>query len=169
MQLKKFPDITVSTREEHRGFYHKTRKAQFFPPHLEMKVHFPTSSGKKSRHSCHTSRVVGLNLKVERNSRGCVPFQKTLMSQYTPHTLDSSALTGLSSRVLTHNMLARVTALWHLERSHRSLCQLDRKLDNTVTAREESGLACLHTRQGLSPLLKLHRMPEIHVSTGEEA
>ena len=34
-------------------------------------------------------------------------------------------------------MLARATALWHLERSHRSLCQLDRKLDNTVTAREE--------------------------------
>ena len=52
--------------------------------------------------------------------------------------------------------------------SHRFLCQLDRKLDTTVTAREERGLACLHRRPGLTPLWKLPKNREIHVSTGEE-
>ena len=52
--------------------------------------------------------------------------------------------------------------------SHQSLCQLDRKPDTIVTARVESGLECLHTRRGVTPLWKLHRNPEILVSTGEE-
>ena len=43
-----------------------------------------------------------------------------------------------------------------------------RKPDITFTARKESGLPCFHTRRGLTPLLKLHRNPKIHVSTGEE-
>ena len=32
---------------------------------------------------------------------------------------------------------------------------------------QESGLVCLHTRRGLTPLLKLHGNPKIHVSPGE--
>ena len=52
--------------------------------------------------------------------------------------------------------------------SHRSLCQLNRKPDTTLTAREERGLACLHRRWGLTALSKLQGNPEIHVSTGEE-
>ena len=53
--------------------------------------------------------------------------------------------------------------------SHRFLCQLGQELDTTFTAQEESRLACLHTRRGLTPLWKLHRNPEIHVSTGEKS
>ena len=34
MQLKKFPDIPVSTREEHRVSRHNSRRAPFCPPHL---------------------------------------------------------------------------------------------------------------------------------------
>ena len=52
--------------------------------------------------------------------------------------------------------------------SHRSLCQVDRMPDSPFTPREESGVPCLQMRRGLTPLLKLHRNPEIHVSTGEE-
>ena len=70
MQLKKFPDIPVSAQEEHRGSCHKQRRALFFPPHLEMTFHFPASSGKEFQHSCRTSSGGGLNLKLERNSRG---------------------------------------------------------------------------------------------------
>ena len=67
MQLKKFPDIPVSAQEEHRGSCHKQRRALFFPPHLEMRVPFPASSEKESRHCHHTSRRGSLYLKLERN------------------------------------------------------------------------------------------------------
>ena len=43
-------------------------------------------------------------------------FKKTAMSESTPDTSDSPALTRLSSQVLTQNMMAGVRALWHLER-----------------------------------------------------
>ena len=64
--------------------------------------------------------------------------------------------------------MARVTALWHLKESHKSLRQLDKKPDINVTAQEESGLVFLHMRQGMTPVWKLHRNPEIHVSNGVE-
>ena len=64
MQLKKFPDIPVSTLKEHRGYNYNTRRPHFFPPHLRMRVHFPDSSGKESWCSHHTSRRGGLHLKV---------------------------------------------------------------------------------------------------------
>ena len=70
----------------------------------------------------------------------------------------------------------RLTTRWHVwqpcgtwKESHRSVCQLDRKPNFTVTAGEEGELAHLHTRWGLTPLWKLHRNLEIHVSKGEEA
>ena len=64
--------------------------------------------------------------------------------------------------------MVRVTALWHLKESHKSLRQLDKKPDTNVTAQEESGLVFLHMRQGMTPVWKLHRNPEIHVSSGDE-
>ena len=76
IQLKKFPNIPVSTREEHQGSCHKSRRVLFIPPHLEMRVPFPASSGKKSWHCCRTSRGGSLNLNVERNSRGCATIPK---------------------------------------------------------------------------------------------
>ena len=55
-----------------------------------------------------------------RNSRetpGVVPpFQKTPMSQSSPDTPDSPALTRLSRWISTQNMMAGVTALCHLGR-----------------------------------------------------
>jgi hypothetical protein len=116
MQLKKFPNKPISTREEHRGSHHNPRTAPFFHPHLEMRVPFPTSLGKESRRTCRTSRGGALNLLVERNSGVVPPFQKTPMSQSSPDTPDSPALTRLSRRISTQNMMAIVTALWHLKR-----------------------------------------------------
>ena len=97
------PDISLFTREEHQGSHHNSRRAPFFPPHLEMRVPFPASSGKESHQSRRTSRGGGLNLKVERNSRVVPPFQKTPMPKSTPDTPDSPALTRLSPRVLSPN------------------------------------------------------------------
>ena len=46
------------------------KKSPIFLPHIEMRVHFPASSGKESRCSRPTSVGGRLNLKLERNSRG---------------------------------------------------------------------------------------------------
>ena len=79
------------------------------------------------------------------------PFQKTPMSQSTPDTPDTPALTRLSPRVSTHNTMAGVTALLHLERKPKIPMSTRQKPDTTVTAREESGLVCLHPGQGMTP------------------
>ena len=115
-QPKKFPDIPVSTRKEHRGSRHNSRRAPVFPSHPERRVHFPASSGKESLNSHRTSRGSGLNLTLERTPGVLPPFQTTPMSQCTPDTPDSPALTRQSLRGSTHNTMAGVTALWHLER-----------------------------------------------------
>ena len=116
IQLSEFPDIPVSTREEHCGSSHNSRRAAVFHPHHEMRVHLLASLGKISQRSHRNSRGGGLNLK-SRGTPGVVPtFQKTPMSQSTTDTPDSPALTRLSPRVSTQNMMARVAAVWHNER-----------------------------------------------------
>ena len=110
MQLKKFPYIPVYTRVEPRGSQHNSRRGLFIPTHLEMRVHFTASSGKESWRSRRTSREGGLILKVERNSWGRATISKTAMTQFTPYTPDSTALTRLSAPVLTHNTIAHMTA-----------------------------------------------------------
>ena len=106
-QLKKFHDIPVSTREEHRGSRHNSRRAPVFPPHLEMRVHFLASSRKESRCSHRTSRGDGLNFKLERNSRGNATIPKDpdvpIHSRYTwfPCT---------DSTVIEHQLKTR----WHV-------------------------------------------------------
>ena len=52
------------------------RRALVFPSHPEMRVHFPASLGKESRHSRRTSRGDGLKLKVERNASGHATIPK---------------------------------------------------------------------------------------------
>ena len=89
------------------------------------------------------------------------------------------ALRRLSSRVSTHNKVARGTALWERlvgkprgkasRESHRSLDPREGKCNTAATAREESARACPHSRRGLTPLGRLQKYPKIHVSTGEES
>ena len=117
---------------------------------------------RKHQRSHCTSRGGSLNWKIERNTRGPATIQtgtkSTPMSKSTPDKSDSPSLT----RLLAYRHKTR----WHLgqpcgtsRENHRSLCQLDKKPDTTVRAREERGFACLHTRRSLTPLLKLHRNP----------
>ena len=53
--------------------------------------------------------------------------------------------------------------------SHRSLDPREGEHDTAATAREESACACPHSRQRLTPLGRLQKYPNIHVSTGEES
>ena len=50
-----------------------------------------------------------------------------------------------------------------LEKAHVPT-ELDRRPDPTFTTRDESKVPCLNMRQGLTPLLKHNRNPEIHVA-----
>ena len=52
---------------------------------------------------------------------------------------------------------------------HRSLDPTEGKHDTAATAREESAHASPHSRRGLTPLGRLQKYPEVHVSTGEKS
>ena len=148
-----------------------SRGVPFPPPPSEMRVPFPVSSGKDSRSSRRISSGGALNGKVERNSRFHATIPKYPQnSQSTPEEPDFPALPQLSPRVSTHTMVTRVTMLGKASReSRRSLYQHDGKPDTAARAREESGRARPHSRQGLTPLWRLQKHPQIHVSTGEES
>ena len=101
------------------------------------------------------------------------------MSQSIPGKPVFPAQPLLSRRGSTHTTVARGTALWESlvgkprgkasRESHRSLDPREGKRDTAATAREESALACPHSRRGLTPLGRLQKYPKIHVSTGEES
>ena len=88
------------------------------------------------------------------------------------------ALPRLSSRGSTQTTVARGTALRESlvgkppgkasRESHRPLDPREGKRDTAATAREESAGACPHSKRGLTPLGRLQKYPNIHVSTGEE-
>ena len=73
LQLKKFPDIPVSTREEARESRHYQRSL-VSASWLERRNPFTAWSGKNSRHSPCFSRGGALHRKGERNSRVVPPF-----------------------------------------------------------------------------------------------
>ena len=70
-----------------------------------------------------------------------------------------------------------LTPRWHVEQpfgkasreSHRSLDPRAGNRDTAAAAREESARACPHSRRGLTPLGRLKKYPQIHVSNGEES
>ena len=179
LQLKKFPDIPVSTREESR----ESR------PHLEEPRFrliaredgsFPCVFWKEfpafPRHL--KKRRSPLERQKELQCRATIP-RIPQMSQSIPGKPVFPALPRLSSRGSTHTTVARGTALWESlvgkprvkasSESHRSLDPREGKRDTAGTAREEIARACPHSRRGLTPLWRLQEYPKIHVSTAEES
>ena len=179
LQLKKFPDIPVSTGEEARESRPHPEEPRFrliageegsfpcvvwkefpaFPSHLKM-------------------RCSPQERREELLGRATIP-RVPQMSQSIPGKPVFPALLRLSSRGSTHTTVARGTALWGslmgkpsgkaLRESRRSLDPREGKLDTAATAREESARASPHSRRGLTPLGRLQKYPKIHVSTGEES
>ena len=104
LQLKKFPDIPVCTREEARESRQHPEDPRFQLLAREEDP-FPAWSGKNSRRSSSISRGGALHRKRERNSRvvppfpespGCLsPFQGKLFSL---HCLDFQAEDRLTPR-----------------------------------------------------------------------
>ena len=165
LQLKKFPDLAVSTREEERESRPHPKERRFRLLDRE-EGSFPCVVGNEfPAFALHPKwRRSPQERREELQGRATIP-RVPQMSQSIPGTPVFPALPRLSSRVSTHNTVAPGTALWesHVGKphgkasreSHRSLDPREGKRDTAVTAREESARACPHSSRGLTPLGRL--------------
>ena len=178
LQLKKFPDIPISTREEAR----ESRPHSEEPPFRLLareEGSFPCVVGKEfPAFPSHLKRRRSpQERREELQGRATIP-RVPQMSQSIPGKPVFRALPRLSSLGSTHTRVARGTALWESligkppgiasRESHRSLDAREGKSDTTATAQEEIARACAHSRRGLTPLARLQKYPKIHISTGED-
>ena len=179
LQLKKFPDLPVSTREEVRESRPHPEEPRFRLLARE-EGSFPCLVGKEfPAFPLHLKRWCSPQERREEvQGRDTIP-RVPQMSQSIPGKTVFPALPRLSSPGSTFTTVARGTALWESlvgkspgkasRESYRSLDPGEGKRDTAATAREESTRACPHSRRGLTPLGRLQKYPKIHVSTGEES
>ena len=169
LQLKKFPDLPVSTREEARE-----SRPQPEEPRSRLLAReqgsFPCMVGKEF--PAFPSHLKGRGSPQERREepqgRATIP-RVPQMSQFIPGKPVFPVLPRLSSRGSTHTTVARGTALWEClvgnprwkasRESHRSLDPWDGKRDTAATAGEESARPCPHSRRKLTPLGRLQKTP----------
>ena len=179
LQLKKFPDIPVSTREEAREFHPHPEEPRFRLL-ARKEGSFPCLVGKEfPAFPSHLKRRRSPQERREELQGRATILRVAQMSQSIPGKPVFPALTRLSSRGSTHTTVARGTALWESlvgkpggkasRESHRSLDPREGKPDTAATARKESARACRHSRRGLTPLGRLQKYPKIHVNSGEES
>ena len=178
LQLKKFPDIPVSTREEARESRPNLEEPRFcllareegsFP--CVVRKDFPAfPSYVKRRRSpqerrgtpgwCHHS-LSPPDVSVH-SRETCFPCSASIFKPRIDSHHGGTWDNPVESLVgKPHGKASR--------ESHRSLDPSEGKRDNAATAREESALACPHSRRGLTPLGRLLKYPKFHVSTGEES
>ena len=179
LQLKKIPDIPVSTREEARESRPHPEEPRF---HLLAREEgsFPCVVGKEfPAIPSHLKRMRSpQERREELQGRATIP-RVPQMSQSISGKAVFLALPRLSSGGSTHTTMARGTALWESlvgktagkasRESHRSLEPREGKRDTAATPQEESESTCPHSRRGLTPLGRLQKYPKIQVSTGEES
>ena len=107
LQLKKFPDIPVSTREEARESRPHPEEPRFRLLARE-EGSFPCVVGKESRRSCRISRGGALHKKGERNSRVVPPFSGS------PRCLSPFQGNLFSLHCLDFQAEDRLTRRWHV-------------------------------------------------------
>ena len=165
LQLKNFPDIPVSTREEARESRPHPEEPRFCLLAQE-EGSFPFVVGKEfpAFPSLLKRRRSPQERREELQSRATIP-RVPQMSQSIPGKTVFPALPRLSSRGSTHITVvhgtARLESLVGKPRgkasreSHISLDPRKGKRDTVATAREESARACPDSRRGLTPLGRL--------------
>ena len=179
LQLKKFPDILVSTQQE-------ARESRLHPeePHFRLLAReersFPCVVGKEfPAFLSHFKRRRSPQERREELQGRATISRAPQMSQSIPGKTVFRALPRLSIRGSTHTTVARGRALWERfvgkprgkasRESHRSLDPREMKRDTAATAGEESARACPQSRRGLTPLGRLQNYPKIHASPGVES
>ena len=179
LQLKKFANIPVSTREKARESRPHTEETRFRLIARE-EGSFPSVVGKEfPAFQSHLKRRRSPQERREDLQGGATIPRVPQMSQSIPGKPVFPAGPRLSSRGSTHTTVARGTALWESlvgkprgkssRESHRSLDPHQGKRDTAATAPEESARACHHWRRGLTSLGRLQKSLKILVSTGEQS
>ena len=176
LQLKKFPDIPVSTREEARES--PTSRGSPFPPHSSRGGILSLHGRERIPGVPVASQEEALSTGKARGTPGSCHHSQS-PPDVSVHSRDTCfpALPRFSCQGSTHTKVARGTALWESlvgkprgkasRESHRSLDPSEGKRYTAATAREESASASPHSRRGLTPLGRLQKDPKIHVSTGK--
>ena len=174
LQLKKFPDIPVSTREEARESRPHPEEPRFRPL-VREEGSFPCVVGKEfPAFPSHLKRRRS-HRKGERNSRVVPHSQRPPdVSVHSRETCFPCTASTFKPRIDSHH-----GGTWDSpvekprgkasKESQISLDSREGKHDTAATAREESAGACPQSRRGLTPLGRLQKYPKIHVSTGEES
>ena len=167
LQLKKFPNVPVSTREEARESRPHPEEPRFRLLARE-EGSFPCVVGKEfPAFPLHLKRRSSPQERREELKGRATIRSVPQMSQSIPGKPVFPALHRLSSRGSTHTTVARGTALWEnfvgkppvkaSRESHRSLDPREGNRDTDATAWEESARACPHSRRGLTPLGRLQK------------
>ena len=157
LQLKKFPDIPVSTREEAREFRPHPEEPRYRLLARE-EGSFPCMWGKNSRRSRRISRGGALHKKGERNSRVVPPFPES------PRCLSPFQGNLFSLHCLDFQAEDRLTQRWHVghpcgKASWESLVRKPR-----VKATDP----LIHATGSVTLLLQLGRKAHVHAPTGDE-
>ena len=181
LQLKKFPDIPFSTREEARRsrphpeeprFRILAREEGSFPCVVGKEFPAFPSHLKRRRSTQERREELQGRATIPRVPRYLSPFQEQLFSL---HCLDFQAEDPLTpgghvgqpcGKASWESLVGKPPGKASSE-SHRSLDPRLWKRDTAATAREESARACPHWRRGLTPLGRLQIYPKIHVGTGD--
>ena len=157
LQLKKFPDISVSTREEARECHPHPEQPRFSLIARE-EGSFPCVVGKEflAFPSHLKKRRSSQERREELQCRATIP-RVPQMSQSIKGKPVFPALPRLSSRGSTHTTVARGTALWE------SLVGKPRG-----KASRESHRSLIHTKGSMTLLLQLGRKAHVHAPTRDE-
>ena len=187
LQLKKFPEIPVSTRGESRESRPHPEEPRFcllareegsfpcvlgkefpaFPSHLKRR-HSPQEEREELQGRATIPRVPQMSQSIQGNlfSLHCLDFQ--VEDRLTPRWHWDSPVGKPRVKASWESLVGKPRVKASSE-SHRSLDTREGKPDTAATAREESARACPHSRRGLIPLGRIQNSPKIHVNTGEES
>ena len=157
LQLRRFPDIPVSTPEEARGSG-LLQRSSVSASKLERRDPFSAWSGKNSRRSRRISRGGALHRKSERNSRAVPPFPES------PRCISPFQGNLFSLHCLDFQAQDRHTPRWHVGQP----CGKASWESLLGKPRGKATDPLIHAMVSVILLLKLGRKAHVHAPTRDE-
>ena len=157
LQLKKFPDIHVSSREEARESRPHPEEPRFRLLAREVDP-FPAWSGKNSRRSRRITRGGTVHRKGERNCRVVPPFSES------PRCLSSFQGKLFSLHCLDFQAEDRLTPRWHVGQP----CGKASWESLVGKPRGKATDPLIHAKGSVTLLLQLGRNVHVHAPTRDE-
>ena len=157
LQLKKFPDIPVFTREEVRESAH-IQRSPVSASKIERRDPFPAWWGKNFPRSRRISGEGALHRKGERNSRVVSPITES------PRCLSPFQGNLFSLHCLDFQAEDRLTPLWHVgQPCGKASCE-----SLVGKPREKAPDPLIHAKGSATLLLQLGRKAHVHAATRDE-